>query len=639
MEPLRKTDPKAIGPARLVARLGSGGMGTVFLASIKNSPVALKVVRGQFYQDPALKTRFQREISTMALISSPFVVKVIDSYVGEDEAWLAVEFIKGVSLAERVQHQGPLEDEEWWATFIGCLTALSELHRHGILHRDVKPGNILLSESGPKLVDFGIAQVGEETSLTTTGLVAGSPAWLAPEQLEEEKLTAAADIFSLASTMVFAASGASPWGNTTTTKVPLLFNRILTETPTLDGLDSLREKILTRMMEKAPPRRPTADEILTECLPNVPSQVRQKFASWISIYYLDRRVAVPPPEESAARVLEVLDSSSKSEIEEATRVVVEEAQELRREAGLEAKRTVEAAKRDAAKLRTDAKREVSQGKDATVREGTSRSGISSPGRGIIAVGGFLGMTAIILGLVFLGGANSIFPSPPSVTKNQEGGTQTKTSDISGFSLVPPDGENVRRNSFVSITLSSPPGFKFSSGPTIEVFPIDGQPEATACPSHSFPANPPRSSDGDNHEIQCEFIAMGRYAIRANWQGTDPSQKSEVLTHLISVTDGELCFDEEQWWILCMKSPVPLPAIAENSNHGMSTAWVRIPPASSCESLIYYLSERYDGIAATYSARELYGSQATMVSTEIYAKLLHLDSNLDGVICSETTPDL
>lgn len=639
MEPLRKTDPKEIGPARLVARLGSGGMGTVYLASINNSPVALKVVRGQFYEDAALKTRFQREISTMASISSPFVAEVVDSFVGEDEAWLAVQFINGLSLAERVQHQGPLDADEWWSTFVGCLTALSELHRHGILHRDVKPGNILLSESGPKLVDFGIAQVGEETSLTTTGLVAGTPAWLAPEQLEDEKLTAAADIFSLASTMVFASSGSSPWGNTTTTKVPVVFNRILTETPSLDNLDSYRKEILARMLEKIPSRRPTADELLFDCLPHMPGQVGQKFEGWISLYYLDRKLATPPAEESAARVLGALESSGNAALEKLTKVAVEEAQELRKKANREAQRTVEAAKKEAARLRTEAKREISAAQTQTAREGRSVFGSFGIKRWVVTVGVFLGLNAVIFGLIFLIPTGTIFAGSPPPAESQDAETQTDNEGTSGFSLTPTDGETLVRNSSVLITFTPPEGFDNYRSPRLEVFAADGQPEATACPSNSFPVDLVRSTNGNKYEISCKFMATGRYGIRVSWVGTNPGDRG-VLTHLVSVSAEFNCFDADQWWTRCMKPSIPLPAVAENSNHGLPTAYTKITPVFGCDLLIdAYLPRRYDGIAATFSARELYGSPSTMVSTEWYAKLQQLDSNLDGVLCSEATPDL
>ena len=368
MDPLRKSDPEFIGPARLVARLGSGGMGTVYLATIENSSVALKVVKGNFYDDPALKTRFEREISTMRSLRSPFVATVIDSQVDEDDAWMAVEFINGESLSERVQNRGPIENEEWWTTFFGALIALDEIHSNGVLHRDVKPANILLSESGPKFVDFGIAQAGEETSLTTTGLLAGSPAWLAPEQLEEHRPTPAADIFSLASTMVFAATGSSPWGSPTGTKVPVIFNRILSDPPRVDELTAAQREVLEPMLEKDPQKRPSAEGMVSKFLIGQPSVVKQRIAGWISLYYLGHGVTDLPEKEAAARVLRLLDvSDQESRIREAE--LAKEKEEAEREdfirnAEKRAKKLRRVAEKEASDTRLQAEKEASALRDA-----------------------------------------------------------------------------------------------------------------------------------------------------------------------------------------------------------------------------------------------------------------------------------
>ena len=386
MEPLRKSDPENIGPARLVARLGSGGMGTVYLASIDNSSVALKVVKGNFYDDPALKTRFEREITTMRNLRSPFVAKVVDSLVDEDDAWLAIEFINGDSLADRVKNKGPLEGEDWWTTLFGSLVALEEIHSRGVLHRDVKPANILLSESGPKFVDFGIAQVGDETSLTTTGLLAGSPAWLSPEQLDEHRPTPAADIFSLASTMVFAANGSSPWGSPTDTKVPVIFNRILTEPPRIDTLTDAQRDILQPMLEKDPSKRPSAQEILQQFLVDQPPIVKRKIAGWISLYYLDQKTDDLPADDAAVRTLDLLEYTDRAAQERLAQAALSEAQ-LRQESALEVAKkeaeqaiaeaqsrqesALEAAKREAEQAKAQAAQEISEQRkrlEAEIRE-------------------------------------------------------------------------------------------------------------------------------------------------------------------------------------------------------------------------------------------------------------------------------
>lgn len=358
MDPLRKSDPQTIGPARLVARLGSGGMGTVYLASINGASVALKVVRGNFYDDPALRTRFEREISTMQSLQSPFVARVIDSNVEEDEAWLAIEFVNGDNISQRVQNQGPLGDQEWWTTLCASLIALEEIHGRGVLHRDVKPANILLSESGPKFVDFGIAQAGEETSLTATGLLAGSPAWLAPEQLEDHHPTSAADIFSLASTMVFAATGASPWGNPTQTAAPALFNRILNEPPRVDQLSPAQREVLEPMLHKDPSKRPPASELVAAVLVGQSSVVKKKIAGWISLYYLTQGFDDFPDGEAAVRALELLEYNDRAERERVAQTAQDGARELQNELIEAAKVEVELAKASADQEIRDARRSL-----------------------------------------------------------------------------------------------------------------------------------------------------------------------------------------------------------------------------------------------------------------------------------------
>ena len=671
MDPLRKSDPEFIGPARLVARLGSGGMGTVYLATIENSSVALKVVKGNFYDDPALKTRFEREISTMQSLRSPFVATVIDSLVDEDDAWMAVEFINGESLSERVQNRGPIKNEEWWTTFFGALIALDEIHSNGVLHRDVKPANILLSESGPKFVDFGIAQAGEETSLTTTGLLAGSPAWLAPEQLEEQRPTPAADIFSLASTMVFAATGSSPWGSPTGTKVPVIFNRILTDPPRVDELTEAQREVLEPMLEKDPRKRPSAEELVSKFLVGQSSVVKRKIAGWISLYYLGRGVSEPPRNEAAAKALMLLDVSDReSRVREAEiakqkeeaerqdfiRNAEKTAEKLRKIAEKEAKDTRSRAEKEASALRDAAKKEaealLSRTRSSKAAETLHQKPKERKPLTVISLA-LVGISALVVSVVL--GFSFVLENPVSNSESAELSDQAtieeaeqaidalKSSASLAAVLLPSEGAVITLDKEGFFTLQFESDYEIDKFPSLAVVPLNGQEQPEGCPLRG--KSPTQdSTDSTKFVVSCLFRELGVYAVRASWSGSFPGGAlvHERLHQTYSVEADPACFDREEiWWRECIEPVVMLPYVPENSDHGMPTDYRRITGidgVQTCENLFRaYMSPR-DGIAGTFAARTLHGSQTTMVSTEWYAKLQLLDKNQDGILCSSTSPD-
>ena len=261
MKPLSPKDPKEIGGFTLVGRLGAGGMGVVYLASRKSDSVALKVIRESLIDDEVEAARFTREVVTLEKIQSPNVAEIIEAGVDDGRAWFAVEFINGPNLSELVDDKGPLPLEKWWELAAGVLRGLADVHRMGIIHRDVKPANVIMAESGPKLIDFGIAHVSDATSVTATGLVAGSPAWFSPEQIEGLELTTATDVFSAGSLLIFAATGSSPWGGATTMTKASVF-KILTSEPDMGGLDTEQRNLVSKMLEKEPSQRATAEALL-----------------------------------------------------------------------------------------------------------------------------------------------------------------------------------------------------------------------------------------------------------------------------------------------------------------------------------------------------------------------------------------
>lgn len=261
MEPLNPKDPKSIGGFTLIGRLGKGGMGIVYLASHKSQSVALKVIRDSLIDDEIEAARFSREVSTLQQITSPHVAGIIDTGVDDGRAWFATEFVNGPNLRELVKDKGPLPDEQWWKLARGLLIGLADIHEAGVIHRDIKPANLLMAESGPKLIDFGIANVSDATSVTATGLVVGSPSWFSPEQIEGFPLTPATDVFSAGSLLTFAASGASPWGDETTLTKASIF-KILSTEPNLHAMSPEQRILVERMLEKEALHRPSAQELL-----------------------------------------------------------------------------------------------------------------------------------------------------------------------------------------------------------------------------------------------------------------------------------------------------------------------------------------------------------------------------------------
>lgn len=263
MERLKKSDPDFIGPWKLINRLGSGGMSVVYQAS-KNerTSVALKVIRSQYLDNQVDRSRIEREISTLTQIKSKFVCQIIDSDITEDFAWIATEYINGPDLKTKVNLDGPYAEDDWFLLSKGLLEGLKAIHAYGVIHRDIKPTNILISADGPKIIDFGIAQSSEATSLTSTGLIAGSPAWLSPEQINGDKVTYSSDIFSAGAVLNFAVSGISPWGDNTKITKDVIYNRILQKQPDLSSLNILQKSLVQQMMEKTPKSRPSADQAL-----------------------------------------------------------------------------------------------------------------------------------------------------------------------------------------------------------------------------------------------------------------------------------------------------------------------------------------------------------------------------------------
>lgn len=255
VERLRPDDPEAIGPYGVIARLGAGGMGTVFLGSRGAEQVAIKVARRGFLDDPSLRTRFEREVASLEKMDSPYIARFLGSGIDKEIAWCAMEFVNGQTLADRVERDGPLDLDEWLLLAQELRLAIGDVHRQGIVHRDIKPSNIVLTEVFIKLIDFGVAWDSNQTSLTTTGMVSGSPAWLAPEQLDGLPVTPATDLFSAGSVLMFAATGRSPWGAANNLSLSAVIARIASHKPDFTGLTAEQEEVIEALLQPKPEER------------------------------------------------------------------------------------------------------------------------------------------------------------------------------------------------------------------------------------------------------------------------------------------------------------------------------------------------------------------------------------------------
>ena len=258
--PLSMHDPRQVGPWTIHSRLGAGGMGVVFYASSPGyEGAALKVIRPGLLDAPATRDRFRREVAILRSVRDAHISEFLAADLESEPAWLAIEYVGGPTLRDEIAENGPLSEDEWWKLARGMAQALAVLDQHRITHRDLKPGNVILGEHGPELIDFGIAHPEDATSLTATGLVTGSPSWLSPEQATLEPTGPPSDIFALGSLLAYAATGRPPFGEGASVAVLM---SIATREPDLVGIDPNRSALLQRMLAKDPTRRPTARQVL-----------------------------------------------------------------------------------------------------------------------------------------------------------------------------------------------------------------------------------------------------------------------------------------------------------------------------------------------------------------------------------------
>ena len=265
-EALKPGDPHTAGPYQLLARLGAGGMGQVFLGrSPGGRPVAVKVIRPELLAgQPSFRARFAREVAAARRVSALYTAPVVDADPEAEMPWLVTAYVAGPSLADAVTGHGPLRAEVVRALAAALAEGLGQIHAAGVVHRDLKPANVLLAADGPRIIDFGISRAVEASALTGTGLIVGSPAYMSPEQAGGEEAGPPSDVFSLGCVLVFAATGAAPFKGET---LRALLFQVITAEPDLSGLPAGLAQLVRRCLAKEPAQRPAPAEIVADLGP------------------------------------------------------------------------------------------------------------------------------------------------------------------------------------------------------------------------------------------------------------------------------------------------------------------------------------------------------------------------------------
>ncbi|WP_200827236.1 serine/threonine-protein kinase [Thermomonospora echinospora] len=267
--PLMAADPSEVGSYRLLGRLGAGGMGMVYLGEPAADPgehrlVAVKTLYPAHSLDPEARRRFRAEAAYARRIDSCCTARVIEDGSARTRPYLVTEFIEGPPLSQVVQERGPLPPGSQHAVAIGVADALAAIHRAGVVHRDVKPSNVLLADDGPRIIDFGIAHPLERAEgQTQAGVVMGSPGWIAPERLTGGAAGTSCDVFGWGLLVAYAALGRHPFGEGDGEQ---LAERILTMPPDLTGMKEPLRSLAEAALAKDPALRPTAEDLLSTLL-------------------------------------------------------------------------------------------------------------------------------------------------------------------------------------------------------------------------------------------------------------------------------------------------------------------------------------------------------------------------------------
>ncbi|MFE9646905.1 protein kinase [Streptomyces sp. NPDC006365] len=266
--PLQPADPRQIGPYVPLGRLGSGGMGRVYLARpVDDGPglAAVKVIRPEYAEDADFRRRFEREAAVHARVGPPHAPELLGTGFQDELLWMATRYLPGLSLSDAVKECGVLEPAGAWRLVGELGRALSALSAEGVVHRDLKPSNVILSEQGAHVIDFGISQAVDASAITGTGNRVGTPSFMSPEYLREGRCDTASDVFSLAGTLVYATTGHAPFGDGTGVDV---LHRVAYEEPDAEimsevaAMDAALGALLARCLAKDPAGRPPPRQLI-----------------------------------------------------------------------------------------------------------------------------------------------------------------------------------------------------------------------------------------------------------------------------------------------------------------------------------------------------------------------------------------
>ena len=292
---LQADDPARLGEYVLVARLGAGGMGTVYLSHTRaGRPVAIKAIRPKLADDPNFRRRFRHEVAAAGRVHGLYTPSVIDSEIDVAPLWLATAFVQGPTLSAAVSRHGTLPLSSVLLLAAGVAEALQAVHGAGIVHRDLKASNVLLASDGPRVIDFGIAYTVDATALTHTGAAVGTPPFMSPEQALEKNIGPATDVFSLGQLITYAAKGTPAFGEGQAHGV---LYRIVHEEPDLTDVPEPLLPLLNRCLAKDPDKRPTPAEVIDMCRAASEDGTLQRTGNWLPAGInadLTRHRDVPP---------------------------------------------------------------------------------------------------------------------------------------------------------------------------------------------------------------------------------------------------------------------------------------------------------------------------------------------------------
>ncbi|MEU4152940.1 serine/threonine-protein kinase [Streptomyces sp. NPDC026659] len=273
IQPGRPGDPSRVGPYRIIGRLGSGGMGVVHAGLTADGlRVAVKVIHPAQAEDQEFRARFRREVQLSARVKGPCLVPLLAADTEAAEPWLATAYAPGPTLNQHLAGHGPLADGTLYAFATGTAQALTAIHQAGVVHRDVKPQNVILTPAGPRVLDFGIARASDGTSVTRTGVMTGTPGWISPEYYRSSTAGPEGDMFAWGALVAYAATGRLPFGTGAPDAVAF---RVMSGDPDLVGVPERLREILERALAKDPSERLTAAEAGEACSRLLAAQATQ----------------------------------------------------------------------------------------------------------------------------------------------------------------------------------------------------------------------------------------------------------------------------------------------------------------------------------------------------------------------------